>query len=152
MANRTKLTVRRQQKFLTQLALGNTVMAAARSIGVAPVTVYEHRKTDAAFAAAWEEALELGIQAMEQEAMRRAVHGTKKMVVSAGKILGTDIQHSDGLLMFLLKAKRPAVYRDTVNIELHIRQAAIDAGVDPDAAVAEAQAILKESRGSSPGR
>lgn len=146
MANRTKLTLIKRYAFLAALTEGHTVKHAAALCGVAPVTVYAHRNADPAFAALWDEALELGIQVMEQEARRRAVDGTDKMIVSAGKVLGMERQYSDALLMFLLKAKRPDVYRDTVNIELYIRQEAIKAGIDPDAAVAEAQAIVKEAK------
>lgn len=148
MANRLKFTPTRRVQFLAALAAGNTVKHSCEQIGIVPPVAYNHRRNDPIFAAEWEDAYELGTQAMEQEAFRRAVEGVAEPVVSAGKLITYVQKHSDQILMFILKARRPAVYRDTVNIELHIRQAAIDAGVDPDAAVAEAQAILKESRAS----
>lgn len=121
-------------------------MHAAQVCGVHERTVRQHRAKDPVFAAEWDEALESGTQVMEQEAFRRAVHGTTEPVVSAGKYV-TDVQkYSDNLLMFMLKARRPEVYRDNVNVEVYIRKAAIEAGIDPDAAVAEAQAIVKESK------
>lgn len=141
-----KFTPTHARDFLDALASGHTVVHACRTIGITPQAVYKRRARDAAFATAWAEAEEYGVQVLEQEARRRAVDGVDKMVVSAGKLLGMERQYSDALLTLLLKAKRPEVYRDTVNIEVYIRQAAIAAGIDPDAAVAEAQAILKEAK------
>lgn len=144
--NRIKLTAKKKALFLQRLAAGDTIVTAAAACGVTSGAAHYQRAADPAFAAAWEDALEAGTQVLEQEAMRRAVHGTEKLIVSAGRVMGTELQHSDTLLIFLLKARRPSVYRDTINVEHYIRQAAIDAGVDPDAAVAEAQAIVKEAK------
>lgn len=149
MANRRKWTQKKRAEFLGVLASGSTVMGACDLLCISPSLVYAERERDPEFRAAWDVAIEASTQRMEQEAFRRAVRGTERMVVSAGRVLGTEMQHSDTLLIFMLKARRPEVYRDTINIELHIRQAAIAAGVDPDAAVAEAQAILKEAKATT---
>jgi hypothetical protein len=112
VANRRKFTQEKRLLFLESLALGNTVERAAESASVSARIVYEHRNTDAEFAAAWERALEAGTQVMEQEAFRRAVQGTTKPVVSGGQIIAWVREFSDTLLIFLLKARRPHIYRE----------------------------------------
>jgi hypothetical protein len=106
------MTPKKAQVFLESLAAGNTIMQAARVAGLAPSTFYLLRDTDPAFAMQWAEALEAGIQVMEAEAFRRAVQGTEKPIVSGGEIVTWVREFSDTLLIFLLKARRPHVYRE----------------------------------------
>ena len=58
------------------------------------------------------EAEEQSIQALETEARRRALAGTERPLLYKGKEVGHTRTFSDPLMMFLLKAKRPEVYRD----------------------------------------
>jgi hypothetical protein len=51
--------------------------------------VYELRKHDAGFAAAWEEAEERAADALEAEAWRRAVDGVQEPLVAAARSCGT---------------------------------------------------------------
>ena len=44
-------------RFLDHLAIMGNASRAARNVGVCPDTVYEHRKSDPEFAAAWRKAL-----------------------------------------------------------------------------------------------
>jgi hypothetical protein len=106
-----------------------SVMGAAREAGVHPKTPYDRRRTDEAFRRAWNEAADVGTRLLEQEAARRAYHGTLKPVFHKGVECGAVREYSDVLLIFLLKARNPAKYRDgaedgrggpftlTVNIE-----------------------------------
>jgi len=89
----------RKKRFLAVLAAGHSVMTAAEAAGVARQTVYRWRQEDEAFARAWDEAIEAGTDRLEDEALRRAFAG------------------SDTLLIFLLKARRPAKYRDTHHVQ-----------------------------------
>src|SRR4051812_42249550 len=90
-------------------ALSNTaiVRAACRSAGVSWKTAYVHRRTDAAFAVEWDEALEEAADVLEAEARRRAVHGAEKVVIYKGQVsVGPDgkpltvKEYSDTLLIF----------------------------------------------------
>lgn len=105
-------------KFLAALARTGVVQAAARLAKVGRRTVYDRRGTDPEFAAAWDEAVELSTAALETEAYRRAVTGTLRPVFHQGVKSGTVREHSDTLLIFLLKARRPAVYRDSHRVEV----------------------------------
>jgi hypothetical protein len=103
--------------FLELLRKGHTVTFAAEKVGVRPSNLYRWRAKLVTFAADWEEAEEAGVQVMEEEARRRAVDGTTKLVTVAGEAV-EQVEYSDGLLMFLLKAKRPSVYRDNPRVEV----------------------------------
>ena len=75
------------------------VTAAAAAAGSGRSTLYDWRAEDPDFAQAWEEALELGICGLEDEAKRRAMNG------------------SDTLLMFVIKQYRPEYCeRQTVDL------------------------------------
>ena len=59
------------------------------------------------YAARFREAEEHAIQALETEARRRAMVGIEKPIFYKGHAVTYVRAFSDGLLMFLLKAKRP---------------------------------------------
>lgn len=89
-----------QRVFVEQLVKGQTITAAAKAAGICRRTAYSWRESDKTFAEAWDDALEIGTEKLETEATRRALEG------------------SDTLLIFLLKARRPKVYRERVSTEV----------------------------------
>lgn len=93
------------------------VSEACRLSGVSRTTVYEERQRNEEFALAWADVDARVVERLEAEMFRRAHDGVEKMVVSAGKILGEERQFSDQLLIFALKAKRPDVYRERVDVK-----------------------------------
>ena len=88
MANRTKRMDEKRAKSVASLAEGNSIARAAGDAGIGRTTAYEWREADAAFAQAWDDAVEAGTDALEDEAVKRAKSG------------------SDTLLIFMLKARR----------------------------------------------
>jgi AcrR family transcriptional regulator len=104
--------------FLEKLAATGHITRSCKAAGVPRRTIYNWRKADEAFAAAWDEAVELAIDALEDEAIRRAKDGVLKPVFQGGKKVGTVREYSDGLLQFLLKGKRPERYKDRLQSEL----------------------------------
>jgi hypothetical protein len=95
VANLTELTAKKRAAFCERLANGFSVTEGAKAIGVERATVYLWRKKEPEFAAQWEAALDKGTEHLEDEAVKRATEGK-----------------SDTLLIFLLKARRPNVYRE----------------------------------------
>jgi hypothetical protein len=61
----------------------------------------------ASFRKAWESALALGVQQLEDIAMERAMYGQEVPVYSYGKLIGSRIVHNDRLLMFMLRNRAP---------------------------------------------
>ena len=86
--------------FLASFAATGNVLLSARGAGIDRSVPYDERRRNPSFAAAWQRAEEDAIQLLEAEARRRAMHA------------------SDVLLMFLLKSRRPAIYRDHARLEL----------------------------------
>lgn len=112
--NRLKLTKARQERFLKALADTGNATAAVAVAGTSRTRVYELRRADSAFAAAWEEAEEMAVDKLEAEAPRRAIEGVPEPLVSAGRLVcGADGEpiairrYSDNLLLALLRAHRP---------------------------------------------
>lgn len=68
------------------------------------------------YAAEFNDAREQVAGLLEDEAVRRAYHGTAKPVAVAGKIVMLH-EFSDQLLMFLLKARKPEVFADRLKTE-----------------------------------
>jgi hypothetical protein len=101
--------------FLDALAEGHSITGAAHEANVHPTLVHRRRKEDEEFRKAWGEAAELGTKLMEQEAARRAFHGTLKPVYQQGACVGHIREFSDTLMIFLLKARRPEKYRDGID-------------------------------------
>lgn len=106
-----------RKTFLKVLALNGNVTAACNSAGVERSTVYDLRKSDQAFAAQWSDALEQAADTLEAAAFKRAVKGVRRVMHSAGKVVGVEYDYSDSLLQTLLKAKRPNEYRERIQIE-----------------------------------
>lgn len=112
VVDRTKRTPEKEQLILDILATGGSVYSAARAAGVARSTAYKWREEDPEFRELWDDALESGIDRMEDEAHRRAVEGVDKPVFHKGEVCGTVREYSDTLMIFQLKARRPEKYRE----------------------------------------
>lgn len=102
-----KRSARRDAAFLDALAATGSLAAALAGLGYGRMQMQRARERDAAFAHAWDEALEAAVDALEQEARRRAVEGVEKPVWYRGEQVGTVREVSDRLLLALLKAHRP---------------------------------------------
>lgn len=118
MANRTKLTLKKQKQFCESLVdTGGNVTRACQMVGMSRTAIYEARNTKPDFAEAWDDAVEQGTELLEQEAFRRAFKGVRKPVYQGGERVGYVQEYSDVLTIFLLKARRPEMYRDRASIE-----------------------------------
>jgi len=107
MANRTKLTPKKKKEFCERLVLnGGNVSAACRALRINRVTVYEHCKRFPEFAQAMDQAVDQGIDTLEDEAKRRAYNGTLEAIYYQGKKVGSKRVYSDFLMGMMLKAHR----------------------------------------------
>lgn len=84
--------------FLAALEEGETVSGACRAARINRTTAYRRRVADEDFALAWHDLEESATDRLEATAYRRALEG------------------SDRLMEFLLKARRPDLYREGVNV------------------------------------
>ena len=113
----TLLLKRQKAAFLEGLEETHLVAEAAKRVGIHRQRAYEWRGADLTFAAEWAEIEERSTELLEREAYRRAAVGTDKPVYQGGEMVGTVKEYSDLLLIFLLKARRPTVYRENQRIE-----------------------------------
>lgn len=95
--------------FLRALEHGNSVSTACRLAGVSRATAYRARQRSPKFAQEWHDAWESGTDLLEDTAFERALAG------------------SDTLLIFLLKARRPEVFRENVRMEHDLGKELLDA-------------------------
>ena len=99
----------RQTRFIAALADLGSVRAAAHAVNMTPEGAYLLRRHPEAeqFRAAWEAALALGVQRLEDVAMDRALHGVEVPVYCYGKVIGSRRVYNDALLMFMLRNRAP---------------------------------------------
>ena len=89
---------------------------------------------------------------MEREAARRAYHGVEEPVFHKGEVCGSIRKYSDTLMIFLLKARRPEVYRDMQEQGRGGVNVAIQANVDAVALLRDMAARGEVIEGSPPAQ
>jgi|SRR5690349_19131247 len=103
---------RRQRAFLAGLIVGKGLKRAAELAGLSRWCHYQWMREDALYRERFKLARRILIDDAEGEAYRRAVHGIDQPIVHRGKVTGAAKSRSDQLLMFVLKAMRPEIYRE----------------------------------------
>src|SRR5260370_15211523 len=89
-----------KQRFLRALQKTPNIKVACTAAGVSRQTAYQHRKSDVAFAEAWQDAIEASVDKLEAVAFKLAEKG------------------DSNLITFLLRCHRPETYRDTQRHEV----------------------------------
>lgn len=105
-------TPQRQRAFIDALAETGSVSHAAAQVNMATEGAYQLRLAPGAeeFRAAWETALDHGVQRLEDAAMERALHGVARPVFGANGQIGERREYNDRLLMFMLRHRQPDRY------------------------------------------
>jgi hypothetical protein len=88
MVRKTTRIAARKRTIIERLTAGDAVAQAARAAGISRAEAYTWKNEDTEFSAAWDDAVEEGIDMLETVAYRRAIEG------------------SDGLLTLYLKCRR----------------------------------------------
>lgn len=115
MKGKTVRTPENRVAFLETLARTANVTGTCDTVGFARNAAYDWRQSDPEFAAAWDAALQRGVNALEDIANERARAG------------------SDLLLIFLLKAHRPDKYREAPRLNITERRGVDYRHLTPDA-------------------
>lgn len=106
-----EISLRLKKRFLDAFGRCGVLKWAADRAGVSRRVVYDWRREDPDFALAFDEAALDSLEALEYEAFRRAREGVPKPVYWQGERVGQVREYSDTLLIFLLKARAPDIYR-----------------------------------------
>lgn len=107
-----------KMRFLIAFAEMGNRSRAARLVGVNAATVWQWRRSDRKFAAAYTRAEEIAVDLAEDELVRRATEGIIEPVFQGGHLVGGIRKFNDQLLMFYLKANKPEKYRDQTDINV----------------------------------
>lgn len=105
------------EKFLDGFRDRCTVSGACEVAGVDRSTAYRERQRNEEFALAWHDLEQETTDTLEREAFRRAAEGVEEPVYHRGEEVGHVRKYSDTLLIFLLKARKPEMYRETHRFE-----------------------------------
>jgi hypothetical protein len=122
----------RIQAFLAAIRVDPSITHAAKAAGISREAHYRRYERDAAYRPIFDKAFRQGIDALEDEAIRRAKRGVKSVILYHGQpvmmlidpndpskgmtpLLKTE--YSDQLLIRLLEAKKPDEYKQRVQNE-----------------------------------
>jgi len=108
-------------KFIEALAERGIVTDACKVARISRAQAYAWRKDDPSFALDWDDAYQQAMDALEAEALRRAVRGVEEPVFYKGELVTTVQKYSDTLLMFLLNGGRSEKYRRGNQVEVQVR-------------------------------
>lgn len=110
-----KVTPEKKAAFCAALvASGGNITRACQAVEIVRMTAYRWREEDPEFAADWDRCRAAGVDALEDEALRRAFEGYDKPIVHKGEVTGTMKEYSDTLTIFLLKGGKPEKYKERV--------------------------------------
>lgn len=114
-----KLREEKRIAFLAVLSECCQVGKSCAAVGISRQTAFRWRSDVPEFAKAWDEAMKVGVTALEDEAHRRAFEGTDEPVFHQGMECGSVRKYSDTLAIFLLKSHAPDKYRERQDVNLH---------------------------------
>ena len=97
----------RQRLFLTHLAETGSVHLASSAARLSARGAYRLRTRSAAFARAWDTALQLAVGRLSAIVFDRAINGRVEQVYHSGELVGERRVPSDKLLMWLLSRLDP---------------------------------------------
>ncbi|HUE79400.1 MAG TPA: hypothetical protein VMN38_07195 [Sphingomicrobium sp.] len=120
----------KQIAFVEALSETACVVEAARIVGMSAVGAYALRRRPCAhhFREAWDAALDMGVQRLEQVALGRALNGVPRPVFYKGEQVGEWREYDERLAMFLLRYRRPARFGAALD---HVLAPVSDSNADP---------------------
>lgn len=102
-----KFNAERKRIFLETMEQGFSISKCCRAAGISYHTALEHKNKDKDFAEMWAAAYDVGTDAYEDEAKRRAFDGIDKPVMYQGEVVAYVREYSDKILLSILASRRP---------------------------------------------
>lgn len=106
----------KRDKFLEHLAVSCNVAASCRKAGMHDSLVYRHRRTDAAFRAAWARAVAEAVERLEMMILERAMNGKVVEKTRSGQTIKT-VEYPDHIAIALIRAHKDTVAPDETDDE-----------------------------------
>jgi len=102
-------------------SIGRTarVIHSCEQSGISYEELLRRRHADPAFELRFQQAYDKGIEALEEEAVRRAFTGVEKPVFYRGQQVATLTECSDALIQFLLKGNKKAKFADRSEVTVN---------------------------------
>jgi len=107
-----------EKDLLACLASGATVRDTIDSHRISRTTVYKRIRSDEEWKERWNEAIDMGNDAVRDEIRRRGMQGVLEPVYHEGRVVGRKRRYSDNLLMFYAKSRMPE-FKDNVHEHNH---------------------------------
>lgn len=101
---------RKKQRFLELFLKTGNAAKAARAVGWEACTPFYHRRVDAAFAEAWDQAKEIVADRVEEVAMTHALGTALKPIIYEGQVTGHVNTFSERMAERILEAYKPERY------------------------------------------
>ena len=143
-----KWTPRREKLFIDSLKTDGNVSRACERACMSRQAAYQHKRADLRFAALWEAAVQIGMEAdlemHEDEVTRRGLHGVDEPVFYRGEIVGETRKYSDTLLMFRAKILGRRLKRSEYNESQQFDSSSVDIKPYVDALAGAAQSVWTE--------
>ena len=111
-------TRKKESAFLTALAETCNVTLASREAGVSVAAVYRRRKKNAAFRAAWGEAIAVAYRRLELMLLERSFNGTEKVITRKDGSEERVREYPNNIALALLK-----MHKDTAEESEHSPEA-----------------------------
>jgi len=114
----------KKRAFIAAYRTTASVHAAGRAAKIRPELHYQWLKSDAVYRLAWETVQDQAAQTLEDEAVRRAVEGVKRVRTHQGRPIKIgrktlyDTEYDSQLMTLLLKRYRPALYRERTETQV----------------------------------
>ena len=115
-ASKSSWTNAKEAEFLAVLAETCNVTQAAAEAGVSSSAAYKRRKENAAFRAAWLEAISVAYQRLELVLLERAFNGTEKLVKRRDGSEERMREYSNQLGLTLLKMHRDTAVEASIEM------------------------------------
>jgi hypothetical protein len=111
---RTDMSVERIMESLIEN--GGNIGQACQLCGISRVTLAHWMAEDANIAPSIEAATRIGTQVLEDRAIDLAINGVDEPIVSYGKVVAWRKKMDTKILIALLQARKPEIYRTNVSI------------------------------------
>lgn len=131
-STRTRGSIDWTVAFLAALEQSGVIAKACRAVNISRTTIWERRRDDAEFKAAFDNALTAGALLLEEEAVRRAKDGVRRIKFNpktgepyidpdTGKPY-QELEYSDAILLALLKRHFPQYHEkpSEVSVSTHV--------------------------------